>query len=264
MDDIGIRYDAWALAFVMALAMLLAWCGGRLMGSRLGVGQSQPSELQPDLVSSKLGAYLGLLSLLLGFTFSMSLGRHERRISMVVADSNAIGDFYTCATLLKEPVRTQLQTVVRQYAELHLNMARKRLDRNEWASALRTNDLLQGQMTTLVSEALGDGTPIAVSLTNTLNGVTSSSAERLAAVENRVPGSVVLLLFVFAIITTGLDGFEQGNRGTASPAELVGMMSFIALVALAVYVTLDLDQPDKGLISVSQAPIERLISSIPK
>jgi hypothetical protein len=183
---------------------------------------------------------------LLGFTFSMSLSRHEARILMVVADSNAIGDFYTCATLLKEPVRTELQTVVRQYAQLHLNMARQRLDRNAWAKALRINQLLQDQMTKLVSDALTGGTPIVVPLTNTLNGVTSSSAARLAAVENRVPGSVVLLLFVFAIVTTGLDGFEQGSRRTASPVELVGISSFIALVALVVFVTLDLDEPARS------------------
>ena len=75
---------------------------------------------------------------------------------------------------------------------------------------------------------------------------------------------MVFLLFVFAIVTTGLDGFEQGSRRTASPVELVGISSFIALVALVVYVTLDLDQPATGLISVSQASIERLVSSLTK
>jgi hypothetical protein len=96
-------------------------------------------------------AYLALLSLLLWFTFSMSLSKHERRMSMVVADSNSIGDFYTCAGLLTEPIRTKLRTVVRQYAVLHLNMARQRLDRIAWENALRSNDLLQSEMANLVS-----------------------------------------------------------------------------------------------------------------
>jgi hypothetical protein len=215
-------------------------------------------------VSSKLGASLTLLSLLLGFTFSMSLSRHERRMLMVLADSNAIGDFYTGASLLKEPVRTKLQSVVRQYAELHLQMARQRLDRKAWENALRSNRLLEDEMMNLVSDALSAGTPIAVSLTNSLNGLTSASSSRLAAIEDRVPASIVLLLFAFAIVTTMLDGFEQGCRGTPSLVEIVGILSFITLVALAVYVTLDLDQPDRGLINVTQAPIERLVSSMAK
>jgi hypothetical protein len=262
MDDIATQYDAWALASTMALAMILAWCGGRWIGARRTADRAESSKLSSNFVSSKLSAYLGLLSLLLGFTFSMSLSRHERRILMVVADSNAIGDLYTCASLLKDPVRTKLQNVVREYAQLHVRMARSRMDRVTWGAALERNQLLQSEMTNLVSDALIAGTPISVSLTNTLNGLTSASASRLNAVEDRVPGSVVLLLFVFTIVTTTLDGFEQSNRGSTSRVEVVGILSFIVLVALVVYVTLDLDQPDRGLINVSQASIARLVSSL--
>jgi hypothetical protein len=118
VNDIA-TYDAWAQASAMALAMILAWSGGRWIGRRLSADQCESAERQPALVSSKLGASLTLLSLLLGFTFSMSLSRHERRMLMVLADSNAIGDFYTGASLLKEPVRTKLQSVVRSWALLN-------------------------------------------------------------------------------------------------------------------------------------------------
>jgi hypothetical protein len=36
------------------------------------------------------------------------------------------------------------------------------------------------------------------------------------------------------------------------------------LVSFAVYVTLDLNQPERGLIRVSQEPIQRLLSSMIK
>ena len=35
-------------------------------------------------------------------------------LQVVVADSNAISDFYTCATLLEPPVRENLQSVIRE------------------------------------------------------------------------------------------------------------------------------------------------------
>jgi hypothetical protein len=262
MNDIATKYDAWTLASSLALGMMIAWFAGRWFGSRFGADHSEHSDSSPEFVSSKLGAYLALFSLLLGFTFSMSLSRHERRISMVVADSNSIGDFYTCASLLKDPVRTKLQAVVREYAELHVTMARSRMDRVAWGNALQSNQLLQMEMTNLVSEALTNGSPIAVPLTNTLNALTSASSARLNAVEDRVPGTVVLLLFAFALVTAMLGGFEEGNRGTIAIEEVVGILSFIVLVALAVFVTLDLDQPDRGLITVSQASIDRLVSSL--
>jgi hypothetical protein len=262
MNDIATQYDAWTLASSLALGMMIAWFAGRWFGSRFGADHFEYSDSSPEFVSSKLGAYLALFSLLLGFTFSMSLSRHERRISMVVADSNSIGDFYTCASLIKDPVRTKLQAVVREYAELHVNMARSRMDRVAWGNALQRNQLLQMEMTNLVSEALTTGSPIAVPLTNALNALTSASSARLNAGEDRVPGTVVLLLFAFALVTTMLGGFEEGNRGTIAIEEVVGILSFIVLVALVVFVTLDLDQPDRGLITVSQASIDRLVSSL--
>ena len=97
---------------------------------------------------------------------------------MKFADSNAIGDFYTCASLLKEPARTKLQAVIRQYAQARLDLARDARRISDFESALATFGQLHTQMTEIVGHALIDGTPIAVSLTNTLNAVTSNQ-ERL-------------------------------------------------------------------------------------
>jgi len=180
---------------------------------------------------------------------------------MVVADSNAIGDFYTCASMLKEPVRTQLQSVIRDYAALRFKVARQPFDRSLFEDALRQFPVMHEQMSKMVSQALSDETPIAVSLTNTLNEVTSSNASRLDAVRDRLPPVIALLLFAAAIISTLLIGREQGAAGEA---DVIGTVCFIALVALAVFVTWDLNQPSRGLILTSQEPFERLLSSMAK
>jgi hypothetical protein len=180
---------------------------------------------------------------------------------MVVADSNATGEFYNCASLLEEPVHSRLQTEIREYAEFRLQIARHRLDPFSLESALGRIQQMHNQMTGLVAEAVTQGTPIAVSLTNTLNGLTSSHAARLAAVKDRLPPSIVLLLFASAVIAAMLVGREQRAFGIP---EVAGTLSFILLVTLAVYVTLDLNQPERGLITVSQEPIQRLLSSMSK
>jgi hypothetical protein len=120
---------------------------------------------------------------------------------------------------------------------------------------------LHVQMTEIVAQALNDGTPIAVSLTNTLNEVTSNQASRLAAYRDRLPISILFLLFACSIVTVLLIGREQG---AANNSEIAGTLCFIFLVSLAVYVTLDLNQPESGCIRVSQEPLERLLSSISK
>jgi hypothetical protein len=115
-------------------------------------------------------------------------------------------------------------------------------------------------MTTLVAQTLSDGTPIALSLTDTLNEVTSNQASRLAAYRDRLPASIMILLSACAIVTALLIGREQGVEGST---DIAGTVCFILLVSLAVYVTLDLNRPESGLIRVRQEPIERLLSSMP-
>ena len=94
---------------------------------------------------------------------------------------------------------------------------------------------------------------------STLNGVTSNHAARLAAARDRLPTTIVWLLLVSAVFSSMLVGRDQG---ASDKADLAGTVCFIVLVGFAIYVTLDLNQPERGLITVSQEPIERLISSM--
>ena len=254
MDLMVAGLDAKIIALTLAIAMLAAWGIGTWTGRRL----RSESDKKPSKFDD---ASMALMGLLLAFAFGMSISKHDQRRMAVVADSNAIGDFYTCATLLKEPTRTKLQGVIREYAQLRLGLAQRQIDNAELENALPRMQQAHGQMTELVAQALSDGTPIAVSLTNTLNEVTSKHAARLAAIRDRLPASVVMLLVVAPIVTTMLIGREQGMAGSS---EVAGTLCFILLVCLAIYVTLDLNQPDRGLIRVSQEPLERLLSSMPK
>jgi lysylphosphatidylglycerol synthetase-like protein (DUF2156 family) len=253
MRSIFADIDAWLTALALGLAMFVAWEFGRWHGRQLRIESGEVP------VSKFEDASLALLGLLLGFTFSMAIVKHDQRRLMVVADSNAIGDFYTCASLLKEPVRTNLRSVIRDYAKLRSELSGRKLDEAEIESALERMQQMQDQMTALVDQALVAGTPIAVSLTNTLNGVTSNHATRLAAVRDRLPASVVLLLLVSAVLSSMLVGREQG---ASDRADVAGTACFIVLASLAVYVILDLNQPERGLITVSQEPIQRLLSSM--
>jgi hypothetical protein len=247
--------DSRLVCAVLAALMLAAWRVGCWIGQRMRTREGEWAGSKFD------DASVAVLGLLLAFTFSTSIGKFDQRRLMLVADSNSIGDFYTCASLLKEPVRTKLQAVIRDYAKARLNLARQRLDRKAFDDSLIQFQSMHEQMVDLVSQALSDGTPIAVSLTNTLNGVTSNHAARLSAIRDRLPESIVILLFTAAIVSTLLIGREQS--GTAKP-DIIGTVCFILLVTCAVYVTLDLNQPERGLIRINQEPMERLLLSMSK
>jgi hypothetical protein len=251
MDQISYTLDPAVVSVILALLMLGGWRIGIRAGRRLRIGNAAPPQFD--------SASMALLGLLLAFAFGTSMSKYDQRRIAVVQDSNAIGDFYTCATLLKEPIRSKLQAVIRGYAELRLKLTRQRMNSLDFERVLAEYQHMHEQMTTLVDQALSGGTPIAVSLTNTLNAVTSNHAARLAAIRDRLPGSVVALLFVATIVTTTLIGRSQGFSGSFDPG---GVLCFVLIVSLAVYVTLDLNWPERGFIRISQEPIEQLISSM--
>ena len=58
---------------------------------------------------------LGLLALMIGFTFAMSLSRFETRRDAVLNEANAIGTTALRARLLPEPHRTEVLKLLREY-----------------------------------------------------------------------------------------------------------------------------------------------------
>lgn len=255
MKTIGVfaNIDAWRTAATLGLAMFAAWQLGRWRGRRLR------AESGTVPVSKFEDASLALLGLLLAFSFSLAIVKYDQRRATLLADTNAIGDFYTCASLIKEPVRTKLQSVIRDYTELRVELPGRRIDEAMLENALGHMQRMQFQMTALVDQALMADTPIAVPLTNTLNGLISNHAARLAAIRDRLPTGVVALLLVTAVVASMLVGREQG---ASENADLAGTICFIMLATFVVYVILDLNQPERGLFTISQEPMRRLLSSM--
>jgi hypothetical protein len=255
MGGVFANIDAWRTAATLGLAMFAAWQLGRWRGRRLWAKSGNVP------VSKFEDASLALLGLLLAFSFSLAIVKHDQRRTTLLADTNAIGDFYTCASLIKEPVRTKLQSVIRDYTELRVELSGRRIDEAMLENALGQMQQMQFQMTALVDQALVAGTPIAVPLTNTLNGLISNHASRLAAIRDRLPTGVVALLLVTAVVASMLVGREQG---ASENADLAGTICFIMLATFVVYVILDLNQPERGLFTISQEPMQRLLSSMKK
>lgn len=253
MNFLGIELADWFTAVVSAGVMSLSWLAGWWLGRKR-------AERERNLPPSKFqDAILALLGLLLGFTFSMSLVKHEQRRQMSVTDANAIGDFYTCASLLKQPVRGKLQAVVRTYVEHRIGVTRDALAEPALTGHLDRAQKLQSQMQLLVEEAVNEGTPITIPLVNTLNEVTSAHAARVSAGRDRLPWSILLLLTVAAVLSLGLTGRQQAVSGEWHPG---AALSFIVLVSMVIWVTLDLNQPARGFITISQEPFERLLKGM--
>jgi hypothetical protein len=54
------------------------------------------------------------------------------------------------------------------------------------------------------------------------------------------------------------------QQGASADWHLGATLGFVALVSMTVWVTLDLNQPQRGLITVSQEPLQRMLASMGK
>jgi hypothetical protein len=248
--------DAWVLSLGLALLMAGAWFFG------LRMGRYRRAAGRDDAGAGKVeDASLAILGLLLAFTFAMAITKHEQRRAMVLADSNAIGDFYSAADVLPEPTRRNLQQVIRDYVTLRLKAAEQAVSDEQLEQFLQQFGTMHNRMSELVRDAVNatPPTPVANMLVLTLNGLTSAHAARLMAAKDRLPGSVVILLTFASITCAALVGRQQG---TAGRADMLATGVMILLVCLMVLVTLDLNQPRRGTIRVSQEPLHRLLDSM--
>jgi hypothetical protein len=243
------------IAVILVAALLLA----SELGYRLARRGRQPhSDLKRTQITSIQAGLLGLLSLLLGFTFAMALSRFEYRKQMVVQESNAIGTVALrsqfppasradeVSGLLGRYVRIRLESVV---DTAQASAARARLDIEATQLQRRLRHLAHE-----AAEADVRSVPLGL-LTHSVNELIDIKTKRDIAVANHVPESVLLFLMGLAVLAAGVLGYGNGLAG----ARIISLTAaYSIIVVLAIVLILDLDRPQQGLARVSQASMAQL------
>src|SRR5688572_29363757 len=100
--------DALPLWGVLLAAVAVLWVALEI-GYRMGTWRLQRSSGEKEQpVGAMVGSILGLLALVLGFTFSLAASRFEARREAVLEEANAIGTTYLRARLLPELERNEI------------------------------------------------------------------------------------------------------------------------------------------------------------
>ena len=237
----------WAMTLIIA-ALLLGGCefGFRLGGRVSGAEKSDQGHV--------LSAMLALLGLLVGFTFSIAVGRHETRRLLVVAEANAIETEYLRAQTVPEPFRSRLMNVLRRYVDVRLALAAAGEDDAAIARAEALTDRLHQQMWAVTVEAVPVVQPPAISslLEAGMNTIIDAAASQRAALAARLPTIAFASLVLYALVAAGMLGFVSGSGQHRSR---VGAIIMLLLLTLALGLILDLDRPRRGTIRVSQQPL---------
>jgi hypothetical protein len=248
------NYSLLTISLVGLAAILAAIEIGRWLGVHIG-------DQDDDNVSTLEAAAIGLLALMVGFTFAMSLSRFEARRDAILAEANAIGTTALRARLLPEPHRKEVLELLRNYVKVRLELTQHPTTPADLAAAIEKSNVLQEKLWQQAEAMLAidkDVVPTGLFI-QTLNEMIDDQAKRLAALRNRVPNVVQLALFAVAIIASGFAGYATGvnKRRSRFPVYVMGL-----LVGGVILLILDLDRPGAGFIEVSQQPMIDTASSI--
>jgi hypothetical protein len=195
-----------------------------------------------------VASILGLLALVLGFTFNLAASRHDTRILTVLDESNAIGTTYLRARLLPEPQQSRICELLREYVDVRIRGIQDRKVAQAITRSEELHELLWSQAATAVGQH--HDSIITGLFVQSLNEVIDLHAKRIhAGIRARIPFVIWVGLIALAVLSMLSVGYQAGLSTTRrSPAMLALIASFIVVI----YLIADLDRPGEGLFQVGQ------------
>ena len=247
------------IAVILFVSMAVAIEIGLHIGLK---SKRNANEASRTHINAIQGSILGILALLLGFTFSLSLQRFDSRSDAVVDEANAIGTAYLRAQLLPPALRDPAQAQMRAYVDVRVRAGEVTLvDRAAQQALLAEAARMQSALWryALQSAEAEMRPPMSVLFIEAVNAAFDSFGKRVAALDRHVPEVVLLLLYGTFLMAGAIVGFSAGVGGhRPSLASYI----MVALIVVLVFIILDLDRPRRGLILVSQQPMLQLQSSM--
>lgn len=228
------------------------------LSARVGFFFAQRRPLQEDQRDDfnvvQAGA-LTLLGLLIGFTFSMAIGRYDQRKNYEEAEANAIGTEYVRVDVLPAADAARARDLLRRYLDQRVLFYTAK----NGPQLQRINDdtaKLQSELWSAVEvHAPAQPTPLTALALSGMNDVLNSQGYTQAAWWNRIPLEAWVLLVLISIGCNLLIGYGAHRRSRL----------FLVLplaVSVSFFLIADIDSPRGGVIRVKPQNLISLAQSL--
>ena len=235
-----------AVIFFSGLASILAMSE---IGWQLGIRTKGRAGSNFSTLES---ATLGLLALMLAFSFSMALTRFEARRDAVLNEANAIGTTALRARLLPEPQRSETLKLLREYVHIRLEIVKDGTSLTERGPAILGSNAPQEELWQQAKAVASiDKGPVPTGLfIQSLNEMIDDQGKRLSALRNRIPSSVLVTLFGIVAVAGAFASYASARDAERTRLPVYVM---VILVSAVIFLIMDLDRPS--------AVSERTVSS---
>jgi hypothetical protein len=254
---------AWfALEAAVFLAAIVVFALALEFGFRMGaLRQANADEPDKTHANTLHGAVLGLLALLLGFTFAMAVSRYENRKTLMVDQANAIGTALLRGGLLPQPHADRTAKLLREYIETRFRYneslrGSRGVVEAETRAARLENELWAISRGVLAEDPRSQPGSL---FAQALNDMFDIREKRRFALDDRVPMAVTAMLFIVSMVAIGLVAYSCGLSGRRRAK---ANFTFVSLIALVLVIILDIDSPRVGFVKADQDSLVRLQQSL--
>jgi hypothetical protein len=243
VDDLLLifRYPLFLFPVFFVVLWFSAWIGA----SRFKKLRAQIAEQREDFGVIR-GATLTLLGLIIGFTFSMALGRYDQRKNYEEQEANAIGTAYVRADLLPAADAATVRELLVRYLDQRVLFYATRNEQPLQQINARTATLQAELWSAVQGPASAQPTPVMALAVAGMNDVLNSQGYTQAAWSNRIPMAAWALMTAIAICATVLMGI--GAQSAKANSRLLVILPLV--VSIAFFLIADVDSPRRGLIRV--------------
>jgi hypothetical protein len=230
---------------IFALVMLSYWAGHR---SRMRAIANDPEHAKADLKTIN-GMLVGLLGLLLAFTFSMSNSRYDDRRHLIVVEANIIGTTILRTDMYPDSIRTLLRSALKGYVDKRIAFYQAGMDLEKAMSEFRAGQALSAEVWRIATEyaKTNENTTRTAQLIPSINEMIDITSTRLAAGEGTIPDSIMCFLYVLCVCTSFMLGYDQSTK-----VDWIMVTGFAVALSATVFSIVDLDRPRSGLINMDR------------
>jgi hypothetical protein len=236
----------FAIPYFLIL-VLFNWFGFRYKKNQV----KKYPDLEPAGLGATEGALLGLMALLLSFSFGMSAAKFDTRRQLIIEEANDIGTAILRCDLYPDSVRTILRADFKNYLESRITYYEVGDDPGKIQTTLKQSDSISAICWKRVSAFSHNPNSLVMTaqMVPALNAVIDIVTTREASRKNVVPRLIIIVLGLLTLISSFLAGY--GSKG--HERNLVLVIAFALMTTMALYLVLELDRPRQGYINLNQA-----------
>lgn len=237
-------------ASIILILLLVSFLSFYLGKRNYHKGPSDSSEF----ISTNI---LGLLALILGFSFSMEIERYESRRLLALEEANTVSTAYLRSETINFPSHEEVKNLFKKYIGLRVAA----YESPEPTKFFKDIELVKGEIwESFVKVTARDRGELESAYMQSLNEMFDTGNTRTKALMKMMPISFYLLILMLAATAVGFINYDRGQKSDNDHGRSIVFVILFSIVFVFIF---DMDHPRRGLINISQAPLIEVQQQIP-